>query len=180
NFVASKVKHKYEFPVKRILLTSDRKEGSDSGNGLGMKIAGGREIPGSNGMIGAFIVEVSPGGVVETLGEVQEGDLVLEWNGIPLTGRTYDDVQRITKSTREEVEIVIQRMEPQAIRNEPETTSNHKHEPRSLPSSFESGDKYLSSSSSHSTVDGLVSKEQHRKGKLKPTDKYLCNSSHHS
>ncbi|XP_076363594.1 uncharacterized protein LOC143253493 isoform X2 [Tachypleus tridentatus] len=163
NFVAPKVTHKYEFPMKRILLRSDRKEGPDSGNGLGMKIAGGREIPGSNGMIGAFIVEVSPGGIVETLGEVQKGDLILEWNGIPLTGRTYDEVQHITKSIKEKVEIVIQRMGPQAIRNEPATTSDCKDEPRSLPFTLESGDKYLSSSSSHISVDGLVSKEQSRK-----------------
>ena len=35
------------------------------------------------------------------------GDQVLEWNGIALTGRTYEEVQRIIASSADEVEIVI-------------------------------------------------------------------------
>ncbi|GIY44832.1 protein piccolo [Caerostris darwini] len=103
----SKTTQKYEFPVKRILLTRDPKDRSVSGNGLGMKVVGGKEVPGSNGMIGAYVAKIFPGGVVETLGEVKEGDQVLEWNGIPLTGRTYEEVQRIIASSADEVEIVI-------------------------------------------------------------------------
>nr|XP_042904214.1 protein piccolo isoform X2 [Parasteatoda tepidariorum] len=103
----SKTSQKYDFPVKRILLTRDPKDRSVSGNGLGMKVVGGKEVPGSNGMIGAYVAKIFPGGVVETLGEVKEGDQVLEWNGIPLTGRTYEEVQRIIASSADEVEIVI-------------------------------------------------------------------------
>ncbi|XP_055936609.1 homeobox protein prospero-like [Argiope bruennichi] len=103
----SKTSQKYDFPVKRILLTRDPKDRSVSGNGLGMKVVGGKEVPGSNGMIGAYVAKIFPGGVVETLGEVKEGDQVLEWNGIPLTGRTYEEVQRIIASSTDEVEIVI-------------------------------------------------------------------------
>ncbi|XP_054717232.1 uncharacterized protein LOC129226627 [Uloborus diversus] len=103
----SKTSQKYDFPVKRILLTRDPKDRSVSGNGLGMKVVGGKEIPGSNGMIGAYVARIYPGGVVETLGEVREGDQVLEWNGVPLTGKTYEDVQRIIASSSDEVEIVI-------------------------------------------------------------------------
>ncbi|GFY67473.1 protein piccolo [Trichonephila inaurata madagascariensis] len=103
----SKTTQKYDFPVKRILLTRDPKDRSVSGNGLGMKVVGGKEVPGSNGMIGAYVAKIFPGGVVETLGEVKEGDQVLEWNGIPLTGRTYEEVQRIIASSADEVEIVI-------------------------------------------------------------------------
>ncbi|GFY51880.1 protein piccolo [Trichonephila inaurata madagascariensis] len=72
-----------------------------------MKVVGGKEIPGSNGMIGAYVARIYPGGVVETLGEVREGDQVLEWNGVPLTGKTYEEVQRIIASSGDEVEIVI-------------------------------------------------------------------------
>ncbi|XP_054718182.1 uncharacterized protein LOC129227616 [Uloborus diversus] len=104
---ASKASQKYDFPVKRILLTRDPKDRSVSGNGLGMKVVGGKEVPGSNGMIGAYVAKIFPGGVVETLGEVKEGDQVLEWNGVPLTGRTYEEVQRIIASSADEVEIVI-------------------------------------------------------------------------
>ncbi|XP_076333083.1 uncharacterized protein LOC143237566 isoform X2 [Tachypleus tridentatus] len=145
--IAPKTSQKYDFPVKRILLTRDPKDRSVSGNGLGMKVVGGKEIPGNNGMIGAYVAKIYPGGVVETLGEVQEGDLVLEWNGIPLTGKTYEDVQRVVASSGDEVEIVIRsdvnvhdshlgrthqrrypRMGPQDLRNGPEsgkTGNNH-------------------------------------------------------
>lgn len=64
-------------------------------------------IPGSNGVLGAYVAKVYAGGVVETLGEVNEGDQVLEWNGIPLTGKTYEEVQRIIASSTDEVEVVI-------------------------------------------------------------------------
>ncbi|XP_064473635.1 protein piccolo-like [Ornithodoros turicata] len=102
-----KTSQKYFFPVKRILLTRDPKDRSISGNGLGMKVVGGKVIPGSNGVLGAYVAKVYAGGVVETLGEVNEGDQVLEWNGIPLTGKTYEEVQRIIASSADEVEIVI-------------------------------------------------------------------------
>ena len=73
-----------------------------------MRVVGGLEIPGSrHGEIGAFVTEISPGGVVDTHGEVQEGDQVLEWNGIQLNSKSFEEVQSIISSTRGEVEIVI-------------------------------------------------------------------------
>lgn len=43
-----------------------------------MKVIGGLEIPGArHGEIGAFVTEISPGGVVDTHGEVQEGEIFL-------------------------------------------------------------------------------------------------------
>ncbi|GFT11690.1 protein piccolo [Trichonephila clavipes] len=93
--------------VSAAVLKNRLQTTAESGNGLGMKVVGGKEVPGSNGMIGAYVAKIFPGGVVETLGEVKEGDQVLEWNGIPLTGRTYEEVQRIIASSADEVEIVI-------------------------------------------------------------------------
>lgn len=43
------------------------------GSGLGMKIVGGKAIPGSNGLIGAYVAKIYPGGVVDTLSEVKKG-----------------------------------------------------------------------------------------------------------
>ncbi len=41
-----------------------------------MRVVGGLEIPGGRrGEIGAFVTEISPGGVVDTHGEVQEGKI---------------------------------------------------------------------------------------------------------
>jgi hypothetical protein len=120
---------RYSQPIKRILLTCDAKNSGNTGannlllityanlienandwpdNGLGMRVVGGLELPGSHPPeIGAFVTEILPGGVVDTHGQVEEGDEVLEWNGIELRGRSFEEVQSIISSTRGEVEIVI-------------------------------------------------------------------------
>jgi hypothetical protein len=74
-----------------------------------MRIIGGKSIPNTNGMMGAFVAKILPGGVVDTLGEVREGNQVMEWNGVPLTGKTHDEVQAIIKSSlnADEVELVV-------------------------------------------------------------------------
>ena len=36
---------------------------------------------------------------------MREGDLVLEWNGIPLTGKSYEEVQRIIHNSQGEIEV---------------------------------------------------------------------------
>lgn len=45
------------------------------GNGLGIRVVGGKEIPGSHGEIGAYIAKVMPGGVAEQTGKVVEGKM---------------------------------------------------------------------------------------------------------
>jgi len=37
------------------------------------------------------------------------GDQVLEWNGIPLTGKTFSEVQMLVSQTEGEVELVVKR-----------------------------------------------------------------------
>ncbi|KAK4298665.1 hypothetical protein Pmani_029003 [Petrolisthes manimaculis] len=93
--------------VKRFLLTRDPKDRRLSGNGLGMKVVGGKEIPGTRGNLGAYIARIQPGGVAECLGQLKEGDLLLEWNGISLMGRTYEEVQRILLHSADDAEVEI-------------------------------------------------------------------------
>ncbi|KAF7246714.1 Protein piccolo [Varanus komodoensis] len=45
---------------------------SDS-NGLGIRVVGGKEIPGTNGEIGAYIAKILPGGSAEQTGKLMEG-----------------------------------------------------------------------------------------------------------
>ncbi|XP_064175591.1 protein piccolo-like [Anguilla rostrata] len=85
----------YPFPHARVKLQTDPKDRSVSGNGLGIRVVGGKEIPGSSGDIGAYIAKVMPGGAAEQMGQIVEGMQVLEWNGVPLTGKTYEDVQSL-------------------------------------------------------------------------------------
>ncbi|KAJ8301350.1 hypothetical protein KUTeg_020337, partial [Tegillarca granosa] len=67
---------RYEFPTKRILLTRDPKDRSVKGNGIGMKIVGGKTVPGST-EVGAFVTAIYPGGVAEQLhGELEEDKAV--------------------------------------------------------------------------------------------------------
>ena len=48
------------------------------------------------------------GVVVDQLhGELQEGDQVLEWNGVPLTAKTYEEVQAVISNPNGEIELVI-------------------------------------------------------------------------
>ena len=52
---------------------------------------------------------INRGKAFETLGEIQEGDQVLEWNGILLNGRTFEEVERIIASTKGEIEVIIKK-----------------------------------------------------------------------
>ncbi|KAH7937674.1 hypothetical protein HPB49_014401 [Dermacentor silvarum] len=88
--------------ARRVLLTRDPRRG-----GLGVRVVGGKRM--SNGQLGAYVARVSR---PDTLGQLSEGDRVLEWNGVPLTGKTYEQVQRImdTHTTGDEANAV--RVEP--------------------------------------------------------------------
>ncbi|KFP61170.1 hypothetical protein N322_02300, partial [Cariama cristata] len=97
----------YIFPHTRLKLLRDPKDHTVSGNGLGIRVVGGKEIPGSNGEIGAYIAKILPGGNAEQTGKLIEGMQVLEWNGIPLTGKTYEEVQSIIIQQSGEAEICV-------------------------------------------------------------------------
>ncbi|XP_048113604.1 protein piccolo isoform X3 [Alosa alosa] len=97
----------YPFPHTRLKLQRDPKDNSVSGNGLGIRVVGGKEIPGANGDIGAYIAKVTPGGHAEQSGKVVEGMQVLEWNGIALTGKTYEEVQTIVGPQSGETELCV-------------------------------------------------------------------------
>ncbi|XP_050963148.1 protein piccolo isoform X1 [Labeo rohita] len=97
----------YPFPHARIKLQRDPKDRSVSGNGLGIRVVGGKEVPGSNGDIGAYVAKVLPGGAAEQTGKIVEGMQVLEWNSISLTGKTYEEVQGLVGHQVGEAEICI-------------------------------------------------------------------------
>uniref|UniRef100_A0A8C5RRQ1 Piccolo presynaptic cytomatrix protein n=1 Tax=Laticauda laticaudata TaxID=8630 RepID=A0A8C5RRQ1_LATLA len=97
----------YTFPHARLRLLSDPKDHSVSGNGLGLRVVGGKEIPGASGEIGAYIARILPGGNAEQTGKLMEGMQVLEWNGFPLTGKSYEEVQSIIGLQSGEAEICV-------------------------------------------------------------------------
>ncbi|CAE1170175.1 unnamed protein product [Acanthosepion pharaonis] len=98
---------RYPFVTKRILLTRDPKDKSIKGNGIGMKIVGGKHQSPDEEMV-AYVAAIYPGGIAEQLhGELEEGDQILEWNGIELTGKTYEEVQQIISQPNGEIELVV-------------------------------------------------------------------------
>lgn len=44
-----------------------------TGGGFGIRVVGGKEIPGTNGEIGAYIANLAPAGTAELSGKVVEG-----------------------------------------------------------------------------------------------------------
>nr|XP_045614220.1 uncharacterized protein LOC123768007 [Procambarus clarkii] len=159
--------------IKRYLLTRDPKDRRISGNGLGMKVVGGKEIPGTRGRLGAYIVRLHPGGVADVMGQLKEGDLILEWNGVTLIDRTYEEVQAIVAQSVDdaEVEIVVrsdinmitgERLKPpsSSSRSGSNAHSSHTypspsfHSPRRRPD-FPTDDP-LDINGNRSTFDGLV------------------------
>ncbi|KAK5848885.1 hypothetical protein PBY51_008572 [Eleginops maclovinus] len=97
----------YPFPHLRVKLQRDPKDRSVSGNGLGIRVVGGKEVPASNGDIGAYVAKVLPGGAAEQTGKILEGMQVLEWNGVPLTGKTYEEVQGLVGLSCNEAELCV-------------------------------------------------------------------------
>uniref|UniRef100_A0A3B4YRM6 Protein piccolo n=1 Tax=Seriola lalandi dorsalis TaxID=1841481 RepID=A0A3B4YRM6_SERLL len=97
----------YPFPHLRVKLQRDPKDRSVSGNGLGIRVVGGKEVPGSNGDIGAYVAKVLPGGAAEQTGKILEGMQVLEWNGVLLTGKTYEEVQGLVGQPCSDAEVCV-------------------------------------------------------------------------
>ncbi|XP_068162998.1 protein piccolo [Antennarius striatus] len=97
----------YPFPHLRVKLQRDLKDRSVSGNGLGIRVVGGKEVPGCNGDIGAYVAKVLPGGAAEQTGKILEGMQVLEWNGVLLTGKTYEEVQALVGQPCNEADVCV-------------------------------------------------------------------------
>ncbi|KAL3317562.1 hypothetical protein Ciccas_003783 [Cichlidogyrus casuarinus] len=102
----TKIEAKYNFPTKRLLLMRDPKDRFTRGNGLGMRIMGGQIR--ADGQLGTFVEEILIDGPAEHLhGEILEGDEILEWNGISLIGKTFEEVQNMIGAPTEEIELVV-------------------------------------------------------------------------
>ncbi|XP_075713477.1 protein piccolo isoform X2 [Rhinoderma darwinii] len=97
----------YPFPHTRIKLQRDPKDHTVSGNGFGIRVVGGKEIPGCQEEIGAYIAKILPGGSAEQTGRLTEGMLVLEWNAFQLTAKTYEEVKSIISQSNGEAEICV-------------------------------------------------------------------------
>ncbi|KAI1726202.1 c2 domain-containing protein [Ditylenchus destructor] len=90
--------------IKRILLTRKYKH-ENFFKDLGIRVTGGKRL--RSGDLGAFITAINRNKALETLGQLQEGDQVLEWNGVLLGGKTFEEVERIITASTGEIEIIV-------------------------------------------------------------------------
>ncbi|CAG9537370.1 unnamed protein product [Cercopithifilaria johnstoni] len=90
--------------IKKILLTRKYRD-TNVYNDIGIRVTGGKKLP--NGELAAFISTVNRGKAREILGEIKEGDRVLEWNGVLLTGKTFEEVEQVIAASRGEIEVVV-------------------------------------------------------------------------
>lgn len=65
-----------------------------TGNGLGIRVVGGKEVPGSNGDIGAYVAKVLPGGAAEQTGKILEGKLFYQ-NKLPFVPHFLGDLTKM-------------------------------------------------------------------------------------
>uniref|UniRef100_A0A915PES4 C2 domain-containing protein n=1 Tax=Setaria digitata TaxID=48799 RepID=A0A915PES4_9BILA len=112
--IAQRNRH-YPANIKKILLTRKYHD-TNVYNGflfgllkkqqnIGIRVTGGKKLP--SGELAAFVSTINRGKARETLGEIKEGDRVLEWNGVLLTGKTFEEVERVIAASRGEIEVVI-------------------------------------------------------------------------
>lgn len=78
---------------------------SFSARGFGMRVVGGKA--GADGRLFAYIVWTVPGGPAEK-GGLQQGDKVLEWGGVSLIDRSFEEVCAIMDRTGDVVELLVE------------------------------------------------------------------------
>ncbi|UMM42342.1 hypothetical protein L5515_018203 [Caenorhabditis briggsae] len=90
---------------KRLIghMVLHRTENSAANGDLGLKIVGGRRT--DTGKLGAFITQVKPGSVADTIGRLRPGDEVVEWNGQSLQNATYEQVYDSIAASRYDTQV---------------------------------------------------------------------------
>ncbi|XP_067643941.1 regulating synaptic membrane exocytosis protein 2 isoform X2 [Eurosta solidaginis] len=90
---------------RRIVLRRDPTDNAHRTRGFGMRVVGGKT--GADGRLFAYIVWTVPGGSAEKNG-LQQGDKILEWNGMSLIDRSFEEVCSIMDRTGDIVELLVE------------------------------------------------------------------------
>ncbi|XP_061402807.1 regulating synaptic membrane exocytosis protein 2, partial [Musca vetustissima] len=90
---------------RRIILRRDPSDIAHRTRGFGMRVVGGKT--GADGRLFAYIVWTVPGGPAEKNG-LQQGDKILEWNGMSLIDRSFEEVCSIMDRTGDIVELLVE------------------------------------------------------------------------
>ncbi|KAI5697160.1 hypothetical protein M8J75_006040 [Diaphorina citri] len=90
---------------RRVVLRRDVSDMAHRTRGFGMRVVGGKMGP--DGRLFAYIVWTVPGGPAEK-GGLQQGDKVLEWCGVGLTDRSFEEVCSIMDRTGDVAELLVE------------------------------------------------------------------------
>ncbi|CRL04425.1 CLUMA_CG017510, isoform A [Clunio marinus] len=90
---------------RRIILRRDPSDKAHRTRGFGMRVVGGKT--GADGKLFAHIVWTVPGGPAEK-GGLQQGDKILEWCGVSLVDRSFEEVCSIMDRTADIAELLVE------------------------------------------------------------------------
>ncbi|CAK1548276.1 unnamed protein product [Leptosia nina] len=97
--------------VGHMVLRKSVVEGSSHSSAaiLGLKVVGGKMLP--DGTRGAVVEKVKKGSIADQEGQLRIGDEVLQWNGMPLQGRSAEEVAAVVANSKHDthVELVVTR-----------------------------------------------------------------------
>ncbi|XP_064486895.1 regulating synaptic membrane exocytosis protein 1-like isoform X2 [Ornithodoros turicata] len=91
--------------VKRILLKRDPADTGARTRGFGMRVMGGKKGP--DGHLYAVVAWVLAGSSADLAG-LQQGDIILEWNGTSFVDRSYEEVCAVLDKSGATVEILVE------------------------------------------------------------------------
>ncbi|VVC90893.1 unnamed protein product [Leptidea sinapis] len=100
---------------RQVTLRRDPNDKGHRSRGFGMRVVGGK--PDASGRREAVIVWTVPGGPADLAG-LQQGDKVLEWCGVSLTERSFEEVCAVLERGGDTVELLV---EPAHQMEEPPT-----------------------------------------------------------
>ncbi|XP_075225744.1 regulating synaptic membrane exocytosis protein fife [Lycorma delicatula] len=90
---------------RRVTLKKDPTDKAHRTRGFGMRVVGGKA--GADGRLFAYVVWTVPGGPAEK-GGLQQGDKVLEWCGVSLVDRSFEEVCAIMDHTGDTAELLVE------------------------------------------------------------------------
>ncbi|XP_026323576.1 regulating synaptic membrane exocytosis protein 2 isoform X2 [Hyposmocoma kahamanoa] len=97
--------------IGHMVLRKSVVEGSSHSSAaiLGLKVVGGKLLP--DGTRGAIVEKVKKGSIADLEGQLRIGDEVLQWNGVPLQGRSAEEVSVVVADSKHDshVELVVSR-----------------------------------------------------------------------
>lgn len=89
---------------KRVVLCRNPEDRGHRTRGLGMRIVGGKI--GRDGSLFAYVVWTVRGGPADLMG-IKQGDKILQWDGISLVDKTFEEVCAIMDRSGDRVELLI-------------------------------------------------------------------------